>query len=250
MILLSNIIKAEYVVFDHQQPKNKVMSTPVEGLYDIYNQREIILKEANEEAVKIINAAKIKAYNEIAECKKRGYEEGYNAGVGNGKNKGYAEGYEIGIANASEIVNEQNSTKLKEIAEMIEKIENEKQSILEKYEEGLTQLSIEIAEKIIRHRIDSENGVVSKIIEDVIKGYRNIEWIKVYISNKDDLIAVQADKNLANELSKISKDVKIEISDKLEAGSVIVETSEGIVDASVDTQLKNLKEMVLNKNAS
>jgi flagellar biosynthesis/type III secretory pathway protein FliH len=28
-----------------------------------------------------------------------------------------------------------------------------------------------------------------------------------------------------------------------------VETSEGIVDASIDTQLKNLKEMVLSKNA-
>jgi flagellar assembly protein FliH len=249
MILLSNIIKAEYVVFDYQQPKDKNISIPIEGLYDIYNQREIILKEADEEAMKIINAAKIKAYNEIAECKKRGYEEGYNAGMANGKNKGYAEGYEIGIANASEIIDEQNRNKLKEISEMIEKIENQKQLILEKYEKGLIQLSIEIAEKIIRYRIDSEDGAVSKIIEDVIKGYRNIEWIKVYISNKDDLITVQADKNLANELNKISKDVKIEISDNLEAGSVVVETSEGIVDASVDTQLKNLKEMVLNKNA-
>jgi flagellar biosynthesis/type III secretory pathway protein FliH len=37
--------------------------------------------------------------------------------------------------------------------------------------------------------------------------------------------------------------------DELEKGSAIVESADGIVEASIDTQLKNLKEMVLNKNA-
>lgn len=50
-------------------------------------------------------------------------------------------------------------------------------------------------------------------------------------------------------MNKISSDVVIETSEELEKGSAIIETPDGIVDTSVTTQLKNLKEMVLNNNA-
>ncbi len=258
MILLSNIVKAEYVVFDNSKKiiKNieehkeaQTLSTPKEDLYDIYNQREIILKEAQDEALKIINTAKRNAQSEIAESKKRGYEEGYNAGIEIGKNKGYTEGYEIGTVQAKEDVNEQNESKLSELREMITKIENIKEEIISKYENDLTDLAFDIAEKIIKQKINDNSNVVIALIKNVIKDYRNVEWIKVYISPKDDVLSIQADKNLVSELNKISNDVVIETSEGLEEGSAIIETPDGIVDTSVTTQLKNLKEMVLNKNA-
>ncbi len=163
MILLSNIIKAQYVVFDDKnmsriiktEPEPKVINTPREDLYEIYNQREVILKEANEEAMKIINAAKRNAQSEIAELKKKGYEEGFNAGMEIGKNKGYEEGLLTGRNKASDEINKQNQSRLKEISEMIAEIENEKEAIISKYENGIGNLSIEIAEKIIRQKIDS-----------------------------------------------------------------------------------------------
>ncbi|HAQ41601.1 MAG TPA: hypothetical protein DCM73_12750 [Clostridiales bacterium] len=260
MILLSKIIKAEYVIFDRsnqvkanvQKPElqePEVISTPREDLYEIYNQREIILKEAHDEALKIINTAKRNAQEEIAQCKKRGYEEGYNAGMEIGKNKGHSEGYEIGKIEVTEKLQRQNESRINEITEMLCAVEDEKEEIISQYEKDLTKLAIDIAEKIIRHKIDSRDSSVAGIIEGVIKDYRNVEWIKVYISNSDDAIALQADKKLINELNKISNDVKIEVSEELEEGSAIVETPDGIVDASISTQLKNLKEMVLNKNA-
>lgn len=262
MILLSNIIKAEFVVIDYkfnsqvnltkqkqekEQPESKVISTPREVMYDIYNQREIILKEAREEAIKIVNSAKRSAQEEITEYKKRGYEEGFDAGKEIGKNKGYDEGYEAGKINASEEIKIQNEAKLNELTQMLEIVEKEKEEIISKYENGLCTLAIEIAEKIIRQKIDSSSNVISGIIKNVIKDYRNAEWIKVYISS--DVIYVQADKELINELYKISNDVKFEVSEELEEGSAIVETPESVVDASINTQLKNLKELVLSKNA-
>jgi flagellar biosynthesis/type III secretory pathway protein FliH len=131
---------------------------------------------------------------------------------------------------------------------MIAEIENEKEAIISKYENGIGNLSIEIAEKIIRQKIDSNENVITKIIDDSIKDYRNVEWIKIYISNEEDVKKIKADKDLINNLNKISSDVKIEIASDLQEGSIIVETPEGIVDAGVITQLNNLKEMVLNKN--
>lgn len=260
MILLSDIIKAEYVIYDNrsylrsgvkktEEQELKVTDTPKEDLYEIYNRREVILKEANDEALKIINTAKRNAHDEIASSKKRGYEEGYNAGMEIGKNKGYSEGYEVGKVEIAEELQKQNESKVNELSEMLQKIEEEKEGIISQYEKDLTKLAIGIAEKIIRHKIDSKDSSVAAIIESVIKDYRNVEWIKVYISSKDDAIAIQADKKLINELNKISDDVKIEITEELEEGGVIVETPDGIVDAGISTQLKNLKEMVLNKNA-
>lgn len=258
MILLSNIVKAEYVVFDYQKKsinnidehkEAKTLSTPKEDLYEIYNQREIILKEAQDEALKIINTAKRNAQAEIAECKKRGYEEGYNAGIEIGKNKGYTEGYEIGTVKGKEDVYEQNESKLNELTEMITEIENRKEEVISKYENDLTDLAFDIAEKIIKQKINEKDNVITSLIKNVIKDYRNVEWVKVFISPKDDVISIKADKSLISDLSRISSDVVIETSEELEEGSAIIETPDGIVDTSVTTQLKNLKEMVLNKNA-
>lgn len=257
MILLSNIVKAEYVIVDNkknakriaEQPEITTISTPREDLYEIYNQREVILKEANDEALKILNAAKRNAQNDIAECKKRSCEEGYNAGMEVGKNKGYTEGYEIGRVNASEEIQTKLNSKIAELTEMIKLVENEKQEIISKYEEGLTKLALDISEKIIKQRVNEDSSVVSSIIKSTIKDFRNVEWVKIYISAKDDVINIQADKDLINDLNKISNDVKIEVLEDLDNGSAIIETSDDIIDASIDTQLKNLKELVLNKNA-
>ena len=258
MILLSRIIKAEYVILDKRSNKTKniaeqvdvkAINTPKEDLYEIYNQREIILKEANDESIKIINQAKRNAQTDIAESKKRGYEEGYNAGLEIGKNKGQAEGYALGSVKATEELQKISSLKINELTEMIQKVESEKQQIINNYEKDLTKLAIDIAEKIIKQKINESDSIISNIIKNAIKDYRNVDWIKVYISSSDDVIAIQADKNLINELNKVSNDVKIEVLEELSEGSVIVETPDGIVDSSISTQLKNLKEMVLSKNA-
>ncbi|NLK63813.1 MAG: hypothetical protein GX289_01835 [Tissierellia bacterium] len=251
---MSNIVKSEYVIFDegnkHKYESSKYkINTHRDDLFKIYNQREIIISEAEEEARKIIETAKNDARAQIAECKKKAYEDGYNSGLEIGKKRGYKEGYDEGQAKISEILLEQNKKATREIAEMIEKIEFEKSKIISKYEEELANLSIEIAEKVIRNEIETKDNLVSAIIKDVIKDYRNVEWIKIYISSKDDAAAIQADKELADELKKIAQDIKIEVLDELEKGSAIVESADGIVEASIDTQLKNLKEMVLNKNA-
>ena len=258
MILLSKIIKAEYVIFDsrkkgvnnteqHYEPRMTGASR--EDLYEIYNEREIILKEAQDEAAKIINAAWRNAQEEISEFKKRSCEEGFSSGFENGKEEGYKEGYEKAYAEVREELTRQSEAKLNELVEMISLIERQKEEIISKYEEDLTPLTFDIAEKIIKQKINDKKDIVESLIKNVIKDYRNAEWIKIYISSKDDAVSIQTDKNLIDALNKISNDVVIESSEDLDEGSAIIETPDGIVDTSVTTQLKNLKEMVLNKNA-
>ena len=253
MILLSNIIKSEYVFYESKKQLEKVeksnisTSTSKEELYEIYNQRETIIKDATNEALRIVNTAKRNAQSEIADCKKRGYEESYNAGFEIGKNKGYDEGYKLGLENIKVELDKINKNKLNEINSMLIEIEKQKQSIISKYESEISKVSLDIAEKILRQKIELKDNAISKIIESVIADYKNVEWVKIYISDKDDVKSIEADKSLISELQKISNDIKIEVKKDLKEGSCIIETPDSIVDASVDTQLNNLKEILLNK---
>lgn len=248
---MSNIIKSEYVFYDTEKQIEKVshshISNSKEDLYEIYNQRELIIKEATDEAAKIINTAKRNAQSEIVDCKKRGYEEGYNAGFEIGKNKGYGEGHEIGFQKIKETFSKENEIRVKEINDMLETIEKQKHNIILKYENEIEKLSVDIAEKIMRQEIELKDNVLSKIIESVIKDYKNVEWVKIYISDKDNAKKIEADKLLISELHKISNDVKIEVENNLDVGSCIIETPDDIIDASIDTQLNNFKEILLSK---
>lgn len=250
MILLSSIIKAEYVLFENKNRFEKIenfKNTTKEELYEIYNQREIIIKEATDEASRIINTAKRNVQSEIAECKKRGYDEGYSAGLEIGKNKGYGEGYKFGQISAEEDLKKENKKRLDELISMLEIIEREKQSIISKYKNEIEMLSLDIAEKIIKQRIELKDDTIISIIEDVIKKYKNVEWVKIYISDKDNVRKIEADKALISELKKVSNDIKIEVSKDLESGSCIIETPDSLVDAGINTQLDNLREILLNK---
>ncbi|MBP1925753.1 flagellar assembly protein FliH [Sedimentibacter acidaminivorans] len=251
MILLSNIIKAEYVLYDSKKECEKVVSAEIssskEVLYEIYNQRETIIKDATAEALRIVNTAKRNAQSEVEEIKKRANEEGYNAGFEIGKNKGYEEGCQKGLITIREELSKKNETRVNEINSMIELIENEKKTILSKYENEIYKLSIDIAEKILRQKIELKDNFIAKIIESVINDYKNVEWVKIYISSNEDVKMLEADKSLIDELSKISDDIKIEVKKGLANGSCIVETPDNIVDASLDTQLNNLKEILLSK---
>lgn len=259
MILLSNIIKSKYVFYDtkkqyetqHKKIHQSGTLNAREDLYEIYNQREAIIKQANDEATKIVNTARRNVQAEIVENKKKAFEEGYNSGLEVGTNKGIEEGtkkgYEDGYNKIREELNEQYEGKILELTNMIKAVEKEKDSIIEKYEKDIVQLSLDIAEKIMRQKLDIKDNVMSHIVRDIVKDYKNVDWIKIYLSDKDNVHEVETDKVLINELQKVSKDVKIEVLNDADEGSCVVETPNCIIDAGVKTQLNNLKDIVLNK---
>jgi len=251
MISLSNIIKSEYVFYEKSNHVEKLIaaqiSTSKEDIYEAYNQRETIIKNAAEEALKIVSTSKRNAYIEVAEIKKKAFDEAYNAGLEIGKNKGYEEGYQLGLKEIKEQLLKENENRINEISTMLQAIENKKQFIISKYEDGITKLSLDIAEKIMKQKIDLKDNSLSRIVESVISDYKNVEWVKIYVSEKDEVKMIEADKTLIDELEKISRDVKIEVKKDLSKGSCIVETPNSIVDASIDTQLSNLKEIILSK---
>ena len=67
-------------------------------------------------------------------------------------------------------------------------------------------------------------------------------WLKIHIDRLDYEMLVETDGDVANELSQISDNIKFVIVEKEEPGKLIMETPDEIVDASIDTQMENLRE--------
>lgn len=254
---MSKIIKSSYVII--QNPKNTNDSAkfikPIDEYMDntksvvdeAYIEKEKILNEALEEAKAIINSANEYKSNilstvtkEMEEQKKKGFDVGHNEGYEKGKQLGIDEGKTL----AEKEVNKKNEGLVAELCKQIYTVEESKDEIIKKYEKDLVKLSIDIAEKIIRTKIKENDDIIKNIINNAIKDYRNVEWIKVYLSS-NDYITISTDQNIMQKLSQISERVILEVLTDASDGELIIETPENLIDSGVNTQLSNLKGMVI-----
>lgn len=250
---MSKIIKSQCVVFSETN-SNSIeaarLSQEINAeLNELYIRKDQIIKDAvlqsdmiKESAQKYRRAMISNMESEVESMKRKAYEEGYQNGFGEAQDKGYAEGFHNGSIEAKE----KNTELLNELSNLINSIELEKQKIIEKYEDDLTSLAVNIAEKIIKQKIDIDDSVYSTIIKDCIQNYENMEYIRIYLSDEDSVNTVMADKSLIDNLSKITQNIKVEVCHNSKENGIIIETPENIVDIGVETQLDSLKKIILN----
>ncbi len=176
---------------------------------------------------------------EIEEQKKMGYEIGYAQAYEKGKSLGYEEGKII----AQKELSEKNENLIAELCKQIYMVEDSKDEIIKRYEKDLVKLAAEIAEKIIRVKISQNDEIIKDILQNAVKDYRNVEWLKIYLS-KNDYVTVSTDKNIMTKLSQISEHVSLEAMSDAEDGELIIESPENLIDLGVETQLNNLKNAI------
>lgn len=254
---MSKIIKSNYVII--QNPQNSKESAkfvkPIEEYVDskksivneAYIEKEKILKEALEEAKVIINSANeykssilSTVTEEMKEQRKKGFDIGHNEGYEMGKKLGFDEGKAV----AEEDINKKNEGLVAELCYQIYTVEESKDELINKYEKDLIKLSIDIAEKIIRTKINQNDEIIKNIVNNAIKDYRNVEWVKIYLSS-NDYITISTDQSIMQKLSQISERVVLEVLTDASDGELIIETPENLIDSGVNTQLSNLKSMVI-----
>lgn len=257
---MSKIIKSDYVII--QEPKSiyKSLESPKSTEYkkeqiDIGNsltavldsKSQNIIADAIKESKEIIETANNYKINmlasvdkEIEEHRKRGYEIGYTQAYEKGKSLGYEEGKII----AQKEIHEKSEGLIAELCKQIYMVEDSKDEIIRRYEKDLVKLATEMAEKIIRVKISQNDEIIKDILNNAIKDYRNVEWLKIYLS-KNDYVTVSTDKNIMERLSQISEHVALEAIADGEDGELIIESPENLIDLGVDTQLSNLRNAIL-----
>lgn len=144
------------------------------------------------------------------------------------------EGYKAGLEQAqSDILN---------IKTAIEGFVNAKQDVFEYIAPDILEISIDIARKIVKHEIQQNPEIVLATVLDVLKTISKDE-AKVTIKVNPSQVALTREKMPeVLEIAGLETKVSVFGDESIDVGSCIVSTSNGVVDATVDTQLEIIKE--------
>ncbi len=252
---MSKIIKSGYVIFQNNQDSKSTVgftrssnyiSSPDFIVGEAYTEKERILNEALKEAEEIVKEAELQkeemlmnVENEIEKSREKGFAAGYKTGY----SEGFEEGTEKGMLSATEEINKKNEDLVSELCKQIYTVEENKELLIKSYEKNIVNLAVEISEKITKTKIARDDSIIKKIVEHAVKDYRNVEWVKIYLS-ADDYVTISTDKEIMQKLSQISDRVILEALSDSEIGHLIVETPEHLIDAGIKTQTDNLREII------
>ena len=150
------------------------------------------------------------------------------------KEQASKEGYEKGLVEAHSSV--------KTLKHAIEEFFSYKDVVYKKISEDILDISLRVAEKIIKKEVASDKTILDNIVKDALKSLAKDENKIILKVNPTD---VEYTKEIVPKLLSSGQfEAKIYVTgDKeVDEGSAIIETSNGIIDANIDTQLELIKE--------
>lgn len=216
-----------------ERPAPKKEPSPVEFAQI---QAQAILDEAKQEAQELKEKALEEARGEIEELKKQAHSEGYQAGFA----QGIAEGRQEGKAQLEQMAAAQE----KDVTAFLKEAVRARDQLLEDSKQDLKELALAIAEKVIHVSLKSSGDILIRMIESATAKRRRCEWVQVYIADCDARASANTIPELTEALSRLSERVRVIPMTGDESGTCIIEMPDEIIDASVSTQLDNLRGLI------
>lgn len=201
-------------------------------------QADAILEEARSEGERIKEQARLDAAEELDMLREEARAEGYS--------RGFAEGMAGAMTEAKAKRDELAVTQAKEVAEFLQEAARTRDGMLEQTKQDLKDLALTIAEKVIQVSLRSSGDILLRMIEHATERHKRREWAHIYIAGCDAKSMAYTIPELTAALSHISDRVRIIPMADDESGTCIIELPDEIIDASVSTQLDNIRGVLSN----
>ncbi|KHE72738.1 hypothetical protein LD39_03020 [Halobacillus sp. BBL2006] len=213
----------------------KQSNSEVQQIEDMKNKAEQQLEAAQnqvetliEETDARIQAEKLAWKKEREELVKEAESSGYKAGFQKGKEQGFME----------------YSAKLQEANEIMKSAHESSQSIVNASDEIMADIALRCAEKIMDQHLHQSPEYFIPIVNKVIKEVQGQSGITIFV-HPDQYRYVLAQREELKRLTDIHTEISIYTKDGIQPFSCLVETSFGRVDASIDSQLSELRQKIL-----
>lgn len=206
--------------------KNQLEQENAEFFQKSEHMRQKIINDAKAQADEIMKKVKLDAETELENARKKGFEEGFNAGRGEALS--------------------QCETYVKTAAQFLSEINSRKEAYFIQNEEKLLDISIEMTEKITLEELKTDKNVLFRIVEQAAKNFRNSDYIKISFAKGDVSREVVTDLEFIKTLVGNIPEIEVEVLPEAAEGTVILDNNSEIIDASVPTQLELLKEIMKN----
>lgn len=246
MISLSNVNKTETKVIEirplqkikkeekHQLKENKAIKKTSlqleierekQKLHALENERKQRLQQLQ---IEIENEKQLWEQTKQEELKQI-QEEGFNAGFSEGKNKS--------LTKYKHLIDEAN--------DLVIKAKEQYFAQLQQTERTIVQLAMQTAKKILNQTIDEAPERFVPIVQKAIEQLKEDETYTIYLHPRNYETVLKQKAELYESLSE-SATILLYVDEDLEKNSCLIEHSSGKVDASVNTQLNEIKKILLN----
>jgi flagellar assembly protein FliH len=190
------------------------------------------IDEANEQAKRILDDAKSEVEQlrqELEEEKKQAFEEAQTSGY----QAGYESGEQEGKQHYQEIIEQAQS--------VLVLAKKDYDATVQQSEQTISMLALEAASKILNKKLEDDPECFVDIVKGVMKEVREQKNITIYAHPNDyPLILSQKDELLS--IFYTDAELSIFPDGDLTTGSCIVESTFGRIDASIESQLLELRE--------
>lgn len=204
----------------------------------VQEQTDEMLRKSVRHAKEILDEARQQAEKIRQEAAEEGRKEGYESGREEGRRQAYEE-HEIAFRK------EEESFK-KGIASYIKQMDYAKEKILEEHLEELKDISLAVAEKIVRISLKNSSEIIKRMILEATDKLKRTAWVKIYVGREEAGMELRGDREFLAELAQLSDNVKIIMMEEAEEGTCIIEMPNEIIDASIATQIENVKDILNN----
>lgn len=233
-------VSSEYFIVNKQDEKSYETCEIVVNPGEIHKEdktakkADFIMQNATKNAIARVQEAQEKAklilqeaHKEAQAIKKQAFQDGYNEGLDTGKKDGLSE------------IEKQFESFLQELKNMIQETIQERKKTIKELEPQVVDLSMKIAEKILRREASSYEDMIFEQVEVALNKLNDRTKITLRV-NRMDVGRLNSYRDRILSLQDDIKELDIVEDLRVDEGGCIVETASGTVDGRINTQLSEI----------
>lgn len=235
-------VSSEYFIVNKQDDKSYETCEIVISPGDIHRaeedntakKSEVILQNATKNAIARVQEAQEKAKlilqeanREAQKIKELASHDGYKEGLINGRNDGLSS------------IEKEFESFLQELKGMIDQTLTERKRLIKELEPQVVDLSLKIAEKILRREASSYEDMIFEQVEMALNKLNDRTKITLRV-NRMDVGRLNSYRDRIMALQDDIKELEITEDLRVEEGGCIIESASGTVDGRINTQLSEI----------
>lgn len=212
---------------DEQKNIQSEISQAHERLQQIQEQQAALVQQTNTEIEKAKENWKTEKESYINQAQDEGFKKGFELGKQEGQDQ-----YKELLTNANKII--ESATK-------------DYHSTIEQSDETIVELAVHAAEKIIKKELKENPESFLTIVNAAIKEIKDQSDLSIYLHPSNyEMVMKQKDEIV----QLVDKDLNVSfyINEQLKEDSCLIEHPFGRIDASIDVQLQELREVLHEVN--
>lgn len=157
---------------------------------------------------------------------------------------GFEDGKKIGIDEGRESV----LSAIESFKNVATALTDQRNTLAQDLDKMIIELSVSIAERIVKREISLDKTIIQKTIQDALKYIDDHERIVIRVNPED----WQSIKSYEDEIRAFTHELKvlqIQEDDHVEAGGCVIESNTGMMDAQIRTQLEEITRNLMDVHA-